>query len=132
MIETESAVELVSYGEVAAGQLEPVFNDKSIITKFPDRLLKNQNEYFLLEVNGKSMIDVGIEPGNYVVVKKQSYANNRDIVVAVVDQTSTLKRYTPMNDKILLIPENSSYEPIMVDEEELYINVVVNLVLKKD
>jgi superfamily I DNA/RNA helicase/SOS-response transcriptional repressor LexA len=132
MIETESAIELVSYGEVAAGQLEPVFNDKSIITKFPDRLLKNQNEYFLLEVNGKSMIDVGIEPGNYVVVKKQSYANNRDIVVAVVEQTSTLKRYSPMNDKILLIPENSSYEPIMVDEEELYINGVVVGVLKKD
>ena len=132
LLETDSSIELVSYGEVAAGQLEPVFNDKSIITKFPDRLLKNQEEYFLLEVNGESMKDVGINPGNYVVVKKQNYANNRDIVVAVVNDTSTLKRYSPMNDQILLIPENSAYEPIMVEEDDLYINGVVVGVLKKD
>ena len=132
LLETDASIELVSYGEVAAGQLEPVFNDKSIITKFPERLLKNQEEYFLLEVNGESMKDVGIDPGNYVVVKKQNYANNRDIVVAVVDDTSTLKRYSAMNDKILLIPENSSYEPIMVEEDDLYINGVVVGVLKKD
>lgn len=76
------------------------------------------------------MIGLDISPNDYVVVKKQKYARNGDIVIAVVENTATLKRYMPMNGKILLISENPSYEPIQVDENEVYINGVVVGVLK--
>ena len=68
---------------------------------------------FLLSVRGESMIEAGINDGDYVVVKEQPVANNGDIVVAIIDDGATVKRFYKEADHIRLQPENSSMEPII-------------------
>ena len=72
--------------------------------------------FFLLRANGESMIDAGISPGDMVLVRKQSEATDGDIVVALVDNETTLKTYypEPENKRIRLHPENASMEDIVV------------------
>ena len=127
---TKDFKSIATYGNIAAGDLEYTVKEKENNFYFPDNLLNKSNNYFLLKVKGDSMIEIGIEPNDYVLVKKQNYANNRDIIVAVVDENSTLKRYFPMDDKILLIPENNNYKPISIKSNQLYINGVVTGVIK--
>ena len=69
---------------------------------------------FLLSVHGDSMVEIGINDGDYVVVKEQQTANNGDIVVAIVDDGATVKRFFREQDHIRLQPENSSMDPIIV------------------
>lgn len=69
---------------------------------------------FMLSVHGESMIEAGINDGDYVVVKEQPVANNGDIVVALVDDGATVKRFYKEKDHIRLQPENSSMDPIIV------------------
>ena len=71
---------------------------------------------FLLNVRGDSMIEIGINDGDYVVVQEQNTARNGDIVVAVVDDGATVKRFFKEKDHIRLQPENSSMEPIIVED----------------
>lgn len=68
---------------------------------------------FMLSVRGDSMIECGINDGDYVVVKEQATANNGDIVVAIIDDGATVKRFYRESDHIRLQPENSSMEPII-------------------
>ncbi|MGM0379551.1 MAG: 3'-5' exonuclease [Bacillota bacterium] len=119
-----------SYGKIAAGNLEYTFKEKEGQIYIPDDFLNKSNEYFLLKVKGNSMIEINIEPDDFVLVKRQNYANNRDIIVAIVNDNSTLKRYFPMEDKVLLIPENNNYKPISIKSNQLYINGVVIGVIK--
>ena len=62
------------------------------------------------------MIEIGINDGDYVVVQEQNTARNGDIVVAVVDDGATVKRFFKEKDHIRLQPENSSMEPIIVED----------------
>ena len=71
---------------------------------------------FLLSVHGDSMIEAGINDGDYLVVKEQSVANNGDIVVALIEDGATVKRFYKETDHIRLQPENSSMSPIIVRE----------------
>lgn len=78
-------------------------------------------EYFILEADGESMIEAGIDPGDLIVIRKQNYAERGDIVVALTsttDSTATLKRYYPELKlrKIRLHPENSDMEDQYYDE----------------
>ena len=68
---------------------------------------------FLLSVHGESMIETGINDGDYLVVKEQSTANNGEIVVALIDDGATVKRFYRERDHIRLQPENSSMDPII-------------------
>ena len=77
-------------------------------------------EYFALRVNGDSMINARIYPNDILVVKKQNYADNGDIIVASINGESTVKRYRVVEDNIFLMPENSNYAPIPV-KGNLYI-----------
>lgn len=77
-------------------------------------------EYFALRVNGDSMINARIYPNDVLVVKKQNYAENGDIIVASINGESTVKRYRVVEDSIFLMPENSNYAPIPV-KGNLYI-----------
>ena len=61
------------------------------------------------------MIDIGINDGDYVVVKQQQVADNGDIVVAIVDDGATVKRFFKEKDHIRLQPENENMDPIIVD-----------------
>ncbi|MFH2035181.1 MAG: transcriptional repressor LexA [Candidatus Zixiibacteriota bacterium] len=74
-------------------------------------------ETFTLNVTGDSMINAGIFDGDLVVVKKQNSAERGDIVVAIIGDDATVKRYYPEKGHIRLQPENDSFEPIIVNKE---------------
>ncbi len=99
-------------GNVAAGS--PILAEENItdtITLPTD--IVGDAPSFLLSVRGESMIEAGINDGDYVVVKEQPVANNGDIVVAIIDDGATVKRFYRETDHIRLQPENSSMEPII-------------------
>lgn len=77
-----------------------------------------KGDFFILRASGNSMIEAGIDNGDYVVVRKQIVANDGDIVVALVDNQNTLKRFycDEKNKKIILHPENKKMKDIVVDE----------------
>ena len=99
-------------GNVAAGA--PILAEENItdtITLPTD--IVGDSPSFLLSVRCESMIEAGINDGDYVVVKEQPVANNGDIVVAIIDDGATVKRFYKEADHIRLQPENSSMEPII-------------------
>jgi repressor LexA len=79
-----------------------------------DAAFFNCKDAFLLKVEGESMIGAGIDEGDYLIVKPQSTASNNDIVVAVLDEEATVKRFLKKGDAITLKPENPDLEPIHV------------------
>ncbi|MCX7903985.1 MAG: transcriptional repressor LexA [Caloramator sp.] len=103
-------------GDVAAGQ--PILAIENIEDSFPlpSDFIKISNDAFILKVKGDSMIEKGIYDGDYLIVEQQSTANNGDIVVALVDDSATVKTFYKENDFIRLQPENSSMEPIIVKD----------------
>lgn len=74
------------------------------------------NQLFALRVSGKSMIEAGIMDGDIIVVKKEPYAENGDIVVALVEDEATVKTFYKEDGRFRLQPENSSMKPIYADE----------------
>lgn len=73
-------------------------------------------DHFILSVRGESMIDAGILDGDYVIVRRQSTADNGDIVIAMIDDEATVKRFYKENGVFRLQPENPTMEPIIVPE----------------
>lgn len=102
-------------GNVAAG--EPILAEQNIedTLTLPVDIVGDAAS-FMLNVRGDSMVEVGINDGDYVVVKEQRVANNGDIVVAIVDDGATVKRFFKESDHIRLQPENSSMDPIIVQD----------------
>ena len=102
-------------GDVAAGS--PILAEENITDTLtlPTDIVGDAPS-FLLSVRGDSMVEVGINDGDYVVVKEQPVANNGDIVVAIIDDTATVKTFYRESDHVRLQPENSSMEPIIVSE----------------
>ena len=84
---------------------------------------------YALRIKGDSMINAGIFDGDKIVVKKQETASNGDIVVALIDDSATVKRFYKQNGKIILHPENDLLEDIVVDSA-LILGVVVGLTRK--
>ena len=105
-------------GRVAAG--EPILAEQNISDyfPFPADLLPNQ-ETFMLKVRGDSMINVGIFDGDNLLVAKQNTASNGEIVVAMVEDSATVKRFFKENGHYRLQPENDSMDPIIVDSVEI-------------
>lgn len=105
-------------GRVAAG--EPILAVENVEMYFPipAELMPNQ-DCFLLEVHGESMVEAGIFDGDNILVKKQATASNGDIVVALVDDSATVKTFYKENGHFRLQPENSSMDPIIVDQVEI-------------
>ena len=101
-------------GRVTAGV--PILAEENIEDFFtiPDEML-GDGEHFALWVKGESMINAGILDGDYVIVRKQPDANNGDIVVALIDDEATVKRFYKENGHFRLQPENPTMEPILVD-----------------
>ena len=81
----------------------------------PDAML-GDGEHFILLVKGESMIQAGIMDGDYVVVRKQQEANNGDIVVAMIEDSATVKRFYKEHGHFRLQPENPTMNPIYTDE----------------
>lgn len=102
-------------GTVAAGQ--PILAQENIESYFPMPVHMVPNaETFVLKVKGDSMINVGIYDGDSIFVEKCETARNGDMVVALVDDSATVKTFYKENGHYRLQPENDSMDPIIVDE----------------
>ncbi|MCL2812474.1 MAG: transcriptional repressor LexA [Clostridia bacterium] len=102
-------------GRVAAG--EPILAQENIEDHMllPAELL-GEGEHFILEVRGESMINAGILHGDYLVIRSQPDANNGEIVVAMVEDDATVKRFYKEDGRFRLQPENDTMEPIYTDD----------------
>lgn len=110
----------------------PKFAEENIeeYVKLPVSLF-GRGDYFFLRAYGESMINAGIDDGDLVLVRQQSTADYNQIVVALVDDEATLKRYRPQNDGMIrLHPENERFEDIVVDAESCIIQGVAVKILK--
>ena len=97
-------------GNVAAGS--PILAEECIEDYLTFDTGGRAGEYFALRVRGESMLNAGILPGDLVVVRRQQVASNGEIVVAMIDDEATVKRFSRRNGHIWLLPENVSYSPI--------------------
>ena len=113
-------------GRVAAG--EPLLAEQNITDYFPIPvdLLPNE-EVFMLKVRGDSMINVGIFDGDDLIVARSSSARNGEIVVAMVGDGATVKRFYKENGHYRLQPENDTMDPIIADEV-LVLGKVIGLI----
>ena len=102
-------------GDVAAGTPIMAFENYDEVYEISTNLFNSSN-LFMLTIKGESMINAGIFSGDKVVVKKQSSANNGDIVVAMINGNATVKRYYKEDSRIKLKPENDTMEPIYSTE----------------
>lgn len=110
--ERVQAVPLV--GQVAAGM--PILAAENIESTLPLPASFAGEDTFILRVKGESMIDVGILDGDFVVVRQQQTATNGEIVVAMLNEEATVKRFFRDGERIRLQPENRAMEPIYADE----------------
>ena len=117
-------------GRVAAGQ--PVLAEENIedYVEVPP-IAGGRDGEFVLRVSGDSMKDAGILEGDHVVVRRQATANDGDIVVALVGEEATVKRFYDEGDHVRLQPANESMAPIYVHENDITIQGVVVGVLRR-
>ena len=103
-------VELPVVGRIAAGlPIEAIEAGESSL--FVSKFLTKGSDSFILEIKGESMIDAGINDGDFAIIKKQSSANNGEIVVALTDENeATLKRFRKRGDTIALEAANELFE----------------------
>ena len=103
-------------GDVACGNLRYAVENIEKYIPMPKSLLGN-GKYHILVAKGDSMINAGIHDGDYVIIKEQDYANEGQIIVALVDGEATLKRYyiDTKKRKIRLHPENEKFEDMFYD-----------------
>ncbi len=119
----QDIVSLPIVGKVAAGQ--PLLAEENIEDYFP--LPKDFGpiaEAFILKVRGESMIEAGILDGDLVVVQKTQHAENGEIVVALIEDEATVKRFFRENGRIRLQPENQNMAPIYATEVSIAGKVV--------
>ena len=105
-------------GEVRCG--EPIFAQENIesVYRLPTEIFGRDN-LFLLHAKGDSMLDVGIREGDLLVVKKCATAENGDIVVALLDDSATVKRFYKRKDYVVLHPENDKYDDIITKDVKI-------------
>lgn len=102
-------------GKVTAGQPITAIENIEEYFPLPESFAPQDEQIFMLEIMGDSMIEAGILDGDYVIVRQQKTANNGDIVVAMTEEDeATVKRFFKEKDFIRLQPENSSMDPIIV------------------
>ncbi len=112
---SDSVVEVPVVGKVAAG--EPLLATQNIERiLFLSGDMVRAEKPFALKVKGDSMIEAGILEGDYVIVKQQQNAEQGDIVVALIGEEATVKRFYKADDHVKLQPENQSMEPIIVKD----------------
>jgi len=111
----KKTVDIPIIGRVTAGK--PIFAFEHIEDTFPVPVeMAERGSLFMLRVQGDSMINAGILDGDYVIVKQQKDAINGDIVVALIEDEATIKRFYKEKDYIRLQPENEVMSPIIVKD----------------
>ena len=119
MLDDLNTVSLPVVGRVAAG--EPILAEQNIVDEMPmPARFVGQGNSFILTVHGDSMINVGINDGDYLIVQEGQEAKNGEIVVALVndgsESSATVKRFFKEKDHIRLQPENDALEPIIATD----------------
>ena len=127
VIGEEPTITLPIVGKVAAG--EPILATQNIEDYFSigESFFKTtdlQSDNFILKVQGESMINAGINDGDYIIVSKQNVAKNGQIVVAMIDGEATVKTFYKEKDHIRLQPENDTMSPIISKNVEIVGKVV--------
>lgn len=123
---------LAVVGSVACGK--PLLAEENIecYLSIPNEFL-GSGEYFILKANGDSMINIGINDGDYIIVRQQETAENGQIVVALINDEATLKRYYKDNrkKKVRLHPENDNIQDMYFDKIQIQgiaVKVIKNLI----
>lgn len=111
-------------GRVTAGQ--PILAVENVEEHFPIPVeyVNTNDEHYMLRVEGESMINAGIFDHDLILVRKQNSANNRDIVVALIDDSVTVKRFFKEDSYIRLQPENDAMAPIILQDVNILGRVV--------
>jgi len=124
-VSKQSVVNVPLIGKVTAGLPITAIENIEEYFPLPDSYGTSEDQLFMLEVMGESMIEAGILDGDYVIVKKTSTANNGEIVVAMTeDDEATVKRFYKEKTHFRLQPENSSMDPIYVNQVTILGKVV--------
>ncbi|SHI98294.1 repressor LexA [Clostridium cavendishii DSM 21758] len=102
-------------GNITAGL--PILATENVedIFPIPSDYIKHDRDLFILKVSGESMIEAGINDGDLAIIEQAQTANNGDIIVALIENEATLKRFFKEKDHIRLQPENKTMGPILVD-----------------
>ena len=112
-------VEIPLVGRVAAGA--PVFAEENIEDIIAiDRSIAKPGKLFALRVRGDSMKNAGLLDGDIAIVRQQYHADSGDIVVALLGEEATVKKYILKGNEVALKPENENYEPIVIKEESQF------------
>lgn len=114
--EEKELIDIPIVGKVTAGM--PILATENIEDMFqmPINYVKHNNDLFILKVTGDSMIEAGILDGDLAIIEQKNVATNGDIVVALIENEATIKRFFKENGFIRLQPENKNYEPIIVED----------------
>lgn len=114
--EDKELIDIPIIGKVTAGM--PILATENIEDMFqiPLNYIKHNNELFILRVTGDSMIEAGILDGDLAIIEQKNVASNGDIIVALIENEATIKRFFKEDDFIRLQPENKNYDPIIVPD----------------
>lgn len=116
-------------GRLPAGG--PVLVEENITDALPvEKGWFGRGQLFAVEVEGESMTGAGIMPGDYAVAKAQEEAENGDIIIAIVDGESTIKRYSKKQNRVTLLPANPRFRPIKVSGGFRVAGKVVGIIRK--
>lgn len=120
----DNVIELPIVGKVSAGG--PILAQENIEgTIYVDKSIAKSNKgMFALRIKGTSMIDAGILDGDFVLVRQQPIAEQGEIVVALIEDEATVKRFYKEKDRIRLQPENNAMEPIIIDPKESNVRII--------
>ncbi|MFL5305229.1 MAG: transcriptional repressor LexA [Polyangia bacterium] len=125
----EEMVEIPIIGRVAAGAPLLAVENVEDTVKVDRFFIGQTKEVFALRVKGDSMIEDGIFDGDYIFVRKQLQANRGDIVVAMINDEATVKRYYPEGDTIRFQPANAAMQPILVRKRDFKAVNLIGLVV---
>jgi len=119
-----NAIEIPIVGEISAGR--PILAQENIEGNIviDKSIIKNSDGIFALRVKGDSMINAGILNGDYVIASQQQDAEQGDIVVALIEDEATVKRFYKEKNRIRLQPENDTMEPIIIKPNENNVRII--------
>ena len=119
-----NALQIPIVGEISAGR--PILAQENVegTIVIDKSIIKNSNGNFALRVKGDSMINAGILDGDYVIVSQQPDAEQGDIIVALIEDEATIKRFYKEGNRIRLQPENDTMEPIIIKTDENQVRII--------
>lgn len=111
-------VKIPVYNEIAAGSPIPMNDEFEFNYTLPKEWVRADKNVFVLKIKGDSMVNKNINNGDYVVINKQKYPSNSDVVAVEIEGEATLKTFKKKGNTVTLFPENSAYEPIVLDKDK--------------